>query len=303
MDRRLAVLIVHGVGAQTKGFSLPMEKNLKKHFIKALEHMKVPDPPKPKEALIFKEGLWADITQIGQDKLKELLFDDKNTKMDWLKVRKFFINNLGDAIAYFKGADDDSYSQYPKIQKRIHSHIQALSSETDPDQNTLLTVVSHSLGTVILSDYFYDKRKILKPENKLIFSNFFTMGSPIALYANRFYNHRNPSQPFIRFKPQKLADSLGVWVNMFDRDDIVGHPIRPLNKHCKKVVTADLNISVGSVWSGWTPLSHLAYWKDKDIGKIIAEKLAIDWLRVNKRDTSATTKKRIRNYKKRYRMP
>jgi hypothetical protein len=69
------------------------------------------------------------------------------------------------------------------------------------------------------------------------------------------------------------------------------------------VVTADLNVSVGSLFSGGTPASHAGYWDDEEVGKIIAEKLAIDWLRVNKWDTKNQTLKRVKAYKKRYKMP
>ena len=110
MDKSLAVLIVHGIGAQTKGFSMTMKKNLKDNFTKALKHMKIPDAPKPDDALIFQEGLWADITQKGEDKLRDWLFNDPNTEVDWTKIRKFFITNLGDAISYFKGTAGDGYS-------------------------------------------------------------------------------------------------------------------------------------------------------------------------------------------------
>ncbi|MZH46229.1 MAG: hypothetical protein F3739_04240 [Nitrospinae bacterium] len=64
-----------------------------------------------------------------------------------------------------------------------------------------------------------------------------------------------------------------------------------------------MNVSVGSFISGGTPISHTGYWEDKEVGKIIAEKLAIDWLRVNKRDSKEKTNARIRNYKERYEMP
>jgi hypothetical protein len=109
--------------------------------------------------LIFREGLWADITQKGEDTLKNRIFNDPDSNVDWIKARKFFMDYLGDAISYFKGKVTDIYSQYNAIQSRIDSQVQNLSNKTNPDQNTLLTVVSHSLGTVVLSDYLYDKRE------------------------------------------------------------------------------------------------------------------------------------------------
>ena len=90
---------------------------------------------------------------------------------------------------------------------------------------------------------------------------------------------------------------------MFDEDDIVGYPIRPVNSYCKKAVTADLNVSVGSFLAGGTPLSHTGYWEDEEVGKIIAEKLNIDWLRVNRWDKKEKTLARTKKYKKRYNMP
>ena len=280
-----------------------MQENLRSNFKKALQHMGQGDREGQDDALIFREGLWADITQDGEDTLKDRMFNDPDTDVDWFKARKFFVDYLGDAISYFKGKASDVYSQYNAIQTRIDGLIQNLSGDTNPNQNTLLTVVSHSLGTVVLSNYLYDKRDTLEPKYQLIFSNFFTMGSPIALYANRFYNHQSERNPFANFKPQKVQDENGVWINLFDEDDIVGYPIRPVNSYCKKVVTADLNVSVGSFISGGTPLSHTGYWEDDEVGKIIAEKLAIDWLRVNKWDKKEKTLARIKKYKERYDMP
>ncbi len=150
---------------------------------------------------------------------------------------------------------------------------------------------------------YNSKRESLEAKHQLIFSNFFTLGSPIAIYANRFYNHNSPDNPFSNFKPQKVKDANGIWVNLFDEDDIVGYPIRPVNAYCKSAVAADLNVSVGSILTGWNPASHTGYWKDEEVGKIIAEKLAIDWLRVNKYDKKDKTLARIKKYKERYNMP
>ena len=68
-------------------------------------------------------------------------------------------------------------------------------------------------------------------------------------------------------------------------------------------MTADLNVSVGSFLAGGTPLSHTGYWEDEEVAKIIAEKLNIDWLRVNRWDKKEKTLARTKKYKKRYNMP
>ena len=62
MDTRLAVFIVHGIGAQEKGFSQDMQENLRSNFKKALQHMGQGDREGQDDPLIFREGLWADIT-------------------------------------------------------------------------------------------------------------------------------------------------------------------------------------------------------------------------------------------------
>jgi len=303
MDTRFAVFIVHGIGTQGKRFSHAMQENLRSNFKKALRHMGQENREGQDDALIFREGLWTDITQDGEDILKNRMFNDPDTNVDWRKARDFFVDYLGDAISYFKEKDSDIYSQYNAIQSKIDSLVQNLSNETNPNQNTLLTVVSHSLGTVVLLDYLYDARETLEPNYQLIFSNFFTLSSPIALYANRFFKYQSDRNPFANFKPQKVQNENEVWINMFDEDDIVGYPIRPVNSYCKKAVTADLNVSVGSFLAGGTPLSHTGYWEDEEVGKIIAEKLNIDWLRVNRWDKKEKTLARTKKYKKRYNMP
>ena len=64
-----------------------------------------------------------------------------------------------------------------------------------------------------------------------------------------------------------------------------------------------MNVSVGSFLSGGTPASHTGYWEDEEVGKIIAEKLAIDWLRVNGWAKKEKTVARTKKYKERYEMP
>ena len=59
------------------------------------------------DALIFREGLWTDITQDGENIPKNRMFNDPDTNVDWRKAQDLFVDYLGDAISYFKGKDSD----------------------------------------------------------------------------------------------------------------------------------------------------------------------------------------------------
>jgi hypothetical protein len=101
------------------------------------------------------------------------------------------------------------------------------------------------------------------------------------------------------FKPEKVKDSKGIWVNLFDADDIAGYPIRPVNNHCKKC--GDCR----SQFFGWViffqgthqPVT-LVIGAMKRLVKLSQEKLTIDWLRTNKWGTRDQTLKRVTAYKK-----
>ena len=107
MDTRFAVFIVHGIGTQGERFSHAMQENLRSNFKKAFRHMGQENLEGQDDALIFREVLWTDITQDGEDILKNRMFNDPDTNVDWRKARDLFVDYLGDAISYFKGKDSD----------------------------------------------------------------------------------------------------------------------------------------------------------------------------------------------------
>jgi len=76
--------------------------------------------------------------------------------------------------------------------------------------NTSLTVIAHSLGSVITSDGLYDLTKNNALPPNLTLDRFFTMGSPIALYGLR-YGLAN----FVRPIRPKL------WINFFYPQDLL----------------------------------------------------------------------------------
>ena len=150
-----------------------------------------------------------------------------------------------------------------RIQQRIKDDLLKIRADKEP-----VTFVAHSLGTVIASDFIWDRQKLHDFGNFKL-NNFFTMGSPLALFALRY-----GAQLFN--KPIHIDLTFGRWINIMDKDDPIAYPLKELNKEYNEVVLKDIQVNVGPLG-----IAHVKYWPDSNIHKIIAKKLAIDWLKLN----------------------
>ena len=109
----------------------------------------------------------------------------------------------------------------------------------------------------------------------------YTLGSPIALWSLRYPKFGQP----IPFPPRRLGrhhpDLAARWVNVYDPDDVIGYPLRELNAAYRRAVAQDRPVSAGSIWTGWTPLSHVGYWDNARLAASIASDLAVAWQRAS----------------------
>jgi hypothetical protein len=66
------------------------------------------------------------------------------------------------------------------------------------------------------------------------------------------------------------------WLNLYDRDDVLGWPLRPLSGGYERLVEdRQVNAGQGIDWlTSWTPLSHKHYWKDRDVVEPVAEMIS-----------------------------
>ena len=253
------VLVIHGIGTQEMGYSKPFEELVRQVFEK--ESRRKNSSLSSANSLVWKELYWAEITQQDQDVLK------KRMKLKGL-LRKFAVTYLGDAIAYSRLTyPPDKYSE---IQSRFAQTIRQLSeqAERSPEKQASLTIISHSLGTVIASDGIYELcNKGTFPKN-LSLDNFFTLGSPIALYGLR-YGIENFNKPI---RPK-------VWINIYYPQDGIGYPLKVLNTAYNEAVVEDIRLIPGGGpnWLisllhfliGWLPFigiqSHSWYLTDRRV--------------------------------------
>jgi hypothetical protein len=75
-------------------------------------------------------------------------------------------------------------------------------------------------------------------------------------------------------------DQRGEWVNVYDPDDVIASPLRPLSDAWARAVREDRRVGVGPWWLGWTPLAHPYYWNDRRVVTPIASQLAQAWHRL-----------------------
>lgn len=288
MSNKIAVAIVHGVGKTKPNFADKMAKELKYRFAKRIGKRS----SDPKSELIIKPVYWSPIIQNAQDKLWERV--NKGVRLRYKAFREFMVNFAADAFAYQPTPQDRRI--YNSIHIEMARIIKQLAKEAGP--RAPLCIIAHSLGSIISSNYLYDLQTVKKKKNLIankvtsIMGNtpldrgetlalFYSLGSPLALWSLRYPNFGIPitvPSPDLKKHHPSLK---GEWVNFYDKDDIIGYPLKTINSSYNKAVKADNSVNVGSIFTSWNPGSHLGYWTDNDITKPIAESLSKAWLKIN----------------------
>ena len=173
-------------------------------------------------------------------------------------------------------------STYDAIHDKVRQALAELyADELDPESPPLI-VLAHSLGGHIMSNYIWDTQQAadadlagLSPFEKMeSLAGMVTFGCNIPLFL--FAYAEDEIEP-IEFPAAQLPDDVKAeakWLNFFDPDDVLGYPLKSINDAYDAIVSADLPINAGSVFSSWNPLSHGGYWTDNDFTNPVADFLA-----------------------------
>lgn len=264
------IAIVHGIGITKPGYAAPLIAGITREYRRAVQKNAGQKNAAPE--LNFIEIVWDDIIAANQQTLAERLKAGlpPNTHqsvwakavqpllaplkkgINWLRT-EFAAEFVSDIIAY------GNADVYAKIHERILSRINTAAPATG---KTNLTFIAHSLGTVITSDFIYDQIRrhgVFHPHFQ--FCNFFTMGSPLALFALRY-------GPEAFASPVRVENKEGRWINIFDRDDPFAYPLKALNTAYDQAVARDAEVE-----TGFFGVAHVKYWKNPQTHRVVAEQL------------------------------
>jgi hypothetical protein len=108
------------------------------------------------------------------------------------------------------------------------------------------------------------------------FTSFYTLGSPIALWMERFGDFSRPVQIPIKTSEDPVIVAAAEWINFYDADDVLAFLLKGLSADYDAAVDEDRSVSVGALLLGLSQVSHVEYWNDKAVIRPIDNSLA--WL-------------------------
>lgn len=293
MTTRLNVLIVHGIGTGENGtaYARPLEDGIRRAFDRTIRSLKLKDvdraDARAKNALRLRPVDWAPITQRPQDAMLKLLFGRFRpfARLNLMyQVRRSMVALAGDVIAYERTSENPVYREIHAALERGVIELGAASADEPHAGHAPLTIVGHSLGSVIVSDYVWDHTQGEShhlSDHGLSLVNMILMGSPMILYALR----RNAGGGIDSIRealdcPVKIDPDHGLWLNLYDRSDPIAFPLGKVESY-RAAGVIDREVSAGNWLTSRTMLSHTGYWQSDDVAQHIARKLALDWARLN----------------------
>lgn len=257
MAAKLGVLIVHGMGEQQEDYAEVFIANLVKRLQQ--KGMKRRD-------CAFVAVHWEKVFGESQREQGEYLRNASSWYQPVSRIaRSFVLAYLSDAASY--------YASYKKIHEELYQYMRRLENLLDGPTSPIL-IVSHSLGSVMISDYIYDrlygKQRDVVPYDVNSFhkmkslKDFITLGSNIPLFKmghNKPYGFPKPNRDF-------------RWTNFYSGFDVLGYPLdRFYNNQSEKMTIQDIKINCGNWMTWWNWFSHDQYWSHRKVLQCITESI------------------------------
>jgi len=194
------------------------------------------------------------------------LEDEVPGALDYKIFRKLMLASVGDALAYGHNQNGEN-SFYRGVQKKVRDAIEELKAELGDD--CTVAVVAHSLGCKVIFDYLCDTqtgRGIWQDEgNPSDFQQLASLRLLVTTGCNLPFFESAVSGTEQRFF---RVNKDFQWINFYDRDDLLGWPLRPLGGRFEEIVQDEERNKMGSLLT-----SHTKYWKHDDLNEEIAGKI------------------------------
>lgn len=266
--KSVALLTIHGMGETPK--------NYHKLFLERVKNYVGKDAWKN---VAFESIFYQDILQENQAKI----YQSMKPHIRWQDLRRFLLYNFSDAASldYHK---ENLNSAYRQAQSRISNALRKVYEKCGR-RDVPIVILAYSLGCHVISNYIWDaqqpspdagvwtKNKPLKDKAEANFlrlnslQHLITIGCNIPVFVAGYKNIKPFDKPNPSFK----------WLNLYDKDDILGWPLAPLSPSYGKLVKdvpINANENVSDLFTkSWNPYSHENYFGDSSVVRTVGDAL------------------------------
>jgi hypothetical protein len=258
MNKQIIVLTIPGIGTKKPGYSEELENDI----IKFSKNTSLAGNFRIIESIPFG----ATEIDLNQKDLFQRL-DAANNLGGVLSLRKFVMQAFGDGVTFERNASDPD-GPYHRVHRFLRSKIEEVNQIMLAYDKAILVVAAASMGAHLLSTYIWDadhNRGIFEGSPSTDKNNLRNLRHLATADCNipLFISGLNESQ--VKAFDRRNQDF--TWDNYYDKDDVLGWPLRQLSPSFDAMVV-DHEINTG-LYVG----AHVRYWKDPDFTKPFAKKL------------------------------
>ena len=252
MDKKVGVLILHGVGIQEAGYSESLQQGVNDSLERAGLAL---------DQIAYQEVLYSDIFGEQQKERSEYLINTSgHFQFISRMIRKLLIFVLSDAVSY--------RARYKRVHERISENIIALQNSLRDSAPVI--IVAHSMGIIAVSDYIYDLQKKIHLDEK--YSEINNLKAMITFGCNIPLFEMGHLKPISIKRPESDADKKEFfWMSFYSPFDVLGYRISRYYSNQPEFPINDEKVYAGGIFSMWNLFSHGAYWEDSTVNEFISE--------------------------------
>jgi hypothetical protein len=269
MGQEVIVLAVHGMGDTGPDFAGGLERRLARRMGADWER------------IYFGSVYYQGVFQENEERVMRAM---RRVPLDSVALRKFVLFGFSDATGLEREAQKAN-RPYQQVQEIIRRTLKRAHDCTGGPRPVVL--IAQSLGCQVMSNYLWDAQKRAPrrgvwrtprtrrgtPLDSFLrlkhLRYFYTTGCNIPIFLAGF-----PEQDIVAVKVDRSGYAF-CWKNFYDRDDVLGWPLKPLCASYEAAVHADIEVNaggslLGDLTHGWNALSHTRYWDDGEVLESLA---------------------------------
>lgn len=268
---QIALLTLHGMGVTLKDYADKLEQDL--HSLLGDAWLDV----------AFESVYYQGILQPNQRAVWNRT--RANAKVRWEGLRTFVLSGMSDAVG-LEYRKERAGSAYELAQLEIACKL--LAARDQMGGNGSVVFLTQSLGAQVLSNYLWDAQLPAGRAAAGIWRDIdahamaiaghplsdeekdFLRGSTLRRWVSTGCNIPIfvAADPQMRIQPIRPPTDDFHWLNIYDPDDALAWPLRPLGSGYEELVddrTINAGQSADAAPRNWNPLSHVAYWADEGV--------------------------------------